>query len=146
MSELTLFKSRAPIMGYCFRSGKIVHFVNHMYTTTDEDEIKELTKECKAGHHNYYIDENQTTISSEQVNPMEALRESIRKEELAKLIAQNPNRDMGTTPQGGRLEGIANSASIRGMIVGSETQAALNPAGGGTPQTVAGNIVVGGKK
>lgn len=139
-TELTLFKSRAPVMGYCFRSGKVVHFVNHMYTTTDQDEIDELTKECRKGHPNYYIDEAQTTISSVQVNPMEALREAIRQEEIAKLRAYNPNNDFGQTAQG-KLEGIANSQSIRGMMATSDVQATLNPAGGGmaptaTPVTV----------
>lgn len=129
-TELTLFKSRAPVMGYCFRSGKVVHFVNHMYTTTDPDEIKELTAECRKGHPNYYIDDNQVTISSIQVNPMEALREAIRKEEIAKLRAYNPNNDFGETVQG-KLEGIANSNSIRGMTAASDVQATLNPAGGG---------------
>lgn len=111
-------------MGYAFRSGKTVHFLNGMYATESETEIKELTEECKSGHENYYIDSAQTTIESEMMDPMAILIARIREEERAKLIlATNPGRDMGGTAFTGRLEGIANSASINGMQAASNIQA-----------------------
>ena len=135
MSELTVFKSRADIMGYAFKSGKIVHFINGIYATSAKVEIEELTAECEAGHPNYYIDENQKTIDSEALDPIAALRAQIREEERAKIMAAvgNPMRDMGETKQG-RLEGIANSHSINGMQAASEAQAqaAQTPIAAGT--------------
>lgn len=125
MSVLTVFKSRAAVMGYCFKSGKVVHFINGMYATSSKDEIEELTTECENGHPNYFIDADQTTIDSELLDPIAALRAQIREEERAKLIAAtgNPLRDMGSTSNE-RLGGIANSHSINGLQAFSETQAA----------------------
>jgi hypothetical protein len=123
MAELTVFKSRAPIMGYVFKTGKLIHFINGIYATSAKDEIEELTTECENGHPNYYIDENQKTIDSANLDPMAALRAQIREEERAKLLAAtNVNRDMGSTTHSGKLEGIANSQSIAGAVVQSEAQ------------------------
>jgi len=124
MSELRLFKSRADTMGYVFKTGKMIHFLNGEYATAAKDEIEELTTECENGHPNYYIDANQTVVDSEQRDPMAVLRARIREEERAKLMAAvgNPLRDMGETAQG-KLEGIANSHSITGMQAASEAQA-----------------------
>lgn len=124
MSLLTVFKSQAPTMGYVFKSGKTVHFVNHIYATAAKDEIEELTTECQNGHPNYYIDSEMTQVDSAQLNPMEVLRAQIRAEERAALLAAtNPSRDMGQTEQGGKLEGIANSVTITGLAASSEAQA-----------------------
>lgn len=123
MALLTVFKSHAPTMGYVFRTGKLVHFVNHIYATSAEDEIEELTKECKNSHPNYYIDDEMKQVDSSALNPMEVLRAQIRAEERAALLAAtNQGRDMGTTEQG-KLEGIANSQTITGMAAASEAQA-----------------------
>lgn len=125
MSLLTVFKSQAPTMGYVFKSGKTVHFVNHIYATAAKDEIEEMTAECQNGHPNYYIDSEMKEVDSAQLNPMEVLRAQIRAEERAALLAAtNPSRDMGQTEQGGKLEGIANSVTITGLAASSEAQAA----------------------
>lgn len=123
MSEVTVFKSRAPLMGYCFKSGNVVHFREGIYTTNNKIEIEELTAECENGHPNYYIDPEQRTMDSEQLDPMAVLTARIREEERAKLVAAvgNPMREMGNTGQG-KLEGIGNSHSISGMQAASEAQ------------------------
>lgn len=128
MATLTLFRSHAPTMGYVFRSGRSVHFTEGKFATSNQDEIDELTKECQAGHPNYYIDDGQKTIDSEALDPMAIIRARIREEERAKLLAAtNPARDLGETEQG-KLEGIANSASILGLQVQSDAQGqAANP-------------------
>lgn len=123
MSELSVFKSRAPTMGYVFKSGKVVHFMGGMYATASKSEIEELTTECENGHPNFYIDPSQKTLDSEALDPIAVLRATIRAEEIAKLQAMgDPLRDMGSTPQG-KLEGIANSHSINGLQAASEAQA-----------------------
>lgn len=133
MAELTVFKSQAPVMGYCFRNGKVIHFVNGIYATSSKEEIAELTTECENGHPNYYIDAEQTKIDSEMLDPMAALRARIREEERAKLIAAtDPTRDMGTTAQG-KLEGIANSHTIAGLQAHSEAQFAAAHAAPAAP-------------
>jgi len=122
MATLTVFKSRAAVMGYVFKSGKSVHFINHIYATANSDEIEELTKECKDPSSNYYIDDGQTEIDSADLDPIAALRAKIREEERAALLAAtSKERDMGSTPQG-KLEGIANSQTISGAAADSEAQ------------------------
>ena len=124
MSELTVFKSRAPTMGYVFKTGKVVHFLGGIYATASKTEIEELTTECENAHPNFYIDPSQKTLDSEMLDPIAVLRATIRAEEVAKLAAMgNPLRDMGATSQG-KLEGIANSHSINGLQAASEAQAA----------------------
>ena len=136
---LTLFKSRADLMGHVFKSGKAVHFVQGRYATAAKTEIAELTAECEDGHPVFYIDPNETTIDSEQLDPFAALRAKIREEERAKLLAAtDPNRDLGATSQSGKLEGIATSASIAGLMVASESEGlAANNAVARTPIVVA---------
>ena len=130
-----IFKSRAPVMGYVFRSGANVHFVNHKFVTKIPSEIKEMTEECEAGHPNFYVDPNEFETDNVVVDPLEALRAQIREEERAKLLLQG-DRDMGATKFSGRLEGIANSTSIRsgaaesgsGMAAGSIAQGSIKVA------------------
>lgn len=125
MSLAKLFKSHAPVMGHVFRSGKTIHFMNHIYTTTVQSEIDELTEEANSGHPNIYIDPEMTEIDPKMLDPMAVLVARIREEERAKLIAaSNPLNDMGKTDQGGKLQGISNSDSVRGLQVSSDSQAA----------------------
>ena len=124
MSELTLFKSHAPTMGYVFANGHTVHFMAGQYATASKFEIEELTKECENGHPNFFIDPQNKTVDSEALDPIASLRAQIREEERAKLIAAtDPTRDMGSTVQG-KLGGIANSHTINGLQAASNAQAA----------------------
>jgi hypothetical protein len=127
--EMHLFKSRADVMGYVFKTGKSVHFMQGQYATTAKDEIEELTTECENGHPNFYIDPKQVKVSKEELDPMHKIRAQIREEERAKLLAATDiNRDMGTTDQNAKLTGISNSVTVAGAIAGSESQAvAANP-------------------
>ena len=119
MAILTLFKSHAPSMGYVFRSGRTVHFVNGEFATSNKTEIEELTFECESGHPCYYIDSEQTQVDSTALDPMAALKAKWKEEgrlEALKVMSRN----MGDTAQG-KLEGISNSATIRGLAVESGT-------------------------
>lgn len=118
---LKLFKSRPAIMGYVFRDGTNAHFIDHEYKTNRQSEIDELTEVCNEGGNTYYIDPEQTEISSIKVDPLAALTAKIREEERIKLLMEI-QRDMGETVNTGKLEGIANSSSIRGASAASNTQ------------------------
>ena len=124
-----LFKSRADVMGYVFKSGKSVHFMQGQYATSAKNEIEELIQECENGHPNFFVDPKQKTVVAADLDPMAKIRAQIREEERAKLLAATDiNRDMGTTPQDGKLTGISNSQTVAGVIAGSESQAvAANP-------------------
>ena len=144
MSLAKLFKSHAPVMGHVFRSGKTIHFMNHVYTTTNQAEIDELTEEANSGHPNIYIDPDMTEIDPAMLDPMAVLVARIREEERAKLIAAtNPLNDMGKTEQGGKLQGISNSDSVRGLQVSSDSQAAALTQAAASDAKPAGNVTVG---
>ena len=129
-----IFKSRAHTMGYVFRSGANVHFVNHRLITKIPAEIAEMTAECEAGHPNFYIDPEDFETDNVVTDPHAALREQIRQEELVKLLASD--RDFGKTEWTGKISGIANSTSIRsgaaesgsGMAQGAIAQGSIKVA------------------
>ena len=123
MSMVNVFKSRPQTIGYVFKSGKTVHFVNHQYTTTAPDEIKELSDECKANGAYFYV-EGDGMMDTATLDPIAGLRAQIEAEVLAKYAAQgNPLRDMGTTPMELKVGGIANSQTINGLAAATEVQA-----------------------
>ena len=88
-----------------------------------------------------------TEIDPKMLDPMAVLVARIREEERAKLIAaSNPLNDMGKTDQGGKLQGISNSDSVRGLQVSSDSQAAAlsqasNASAGETGAKTAGVMV-----
>ena len=143
MAVVNLFKSRASVMGYVFRNGKGVHFVDHNYTTTSQAEIDELNDEVANGHPDIYIDKDMVTVDTEMLNPMAVIRAKIREEERAAILkAIAAGNDMGST-EPGRLEGIATSASIVGLQADSTSASA---AAAGTPVTAGVKVGAIGKK
>lgn len=121
--KVNLFKSRPQTIGYVFKSGRTIHFVNHQYTTTAPDEIAELTAECKANSAFFYV-EGDGLVDLESLDPLAGLRKQIEAELIAKMAAQgNPLRDMGTTPQELKVQGIANSQTISGLAAATQVQA-----------------------
>jgi hypothetical protein len=117
-----LFKSKPEMMGYAFKNGKVVHFMNHNYFTADADEIAELTKECKTST-TFYIDaENKTVADVAAFNdPLAGIKQRIREEERLKLMEEmGMSRDMGKSENKG-LGQIANSMSIRGASQNSNS-------------------------
>ena len=102
-------------MGYVFRSGRTIHFVDGTFATSNKAEIEELTAECENGHPCYYIDDAQTTITPEALDPMAALKAKWKEEGRLEALKQT-NRDMGETTHSGKLEGIANSKTIVGLV------------------------------
>lgn len=112
-------------MGYVFASGKTVHFIGGIYATESEVEIKELTECAKSGNPCFYIDAEQTTVDSEMLDPVAQLTAKIRAQVLAEITAaSNPANDRGETKQG-KLEGIANSATVQGLQANSNGDATV---------------------
>jgi hypothetical protein len=122
MTTLTLFKSKSPVMGYVFRSGKTIHFVGGQYATSSPKEIEELNEVCQDSP-NFYIDDGQKEIDSDAMDPMAVLTARIRKEIDAERAnaSNNPARELGGTSDDGKLGNIATSASFTGAAVASGT-------------------------
>ena len=123
---VNIFYSRAKTMGYVFRSGRVVHFVDGKFTTTNKAEIAELSEECEANPQgNYYIDSEQLTIDADQLDPVALMYAKMLKQAREEVAAAtNPARDMGETKQG-KLEGVANTNSIRGLLADSSSPVAV---------------------
>ena len=138
ISEHHLFKTWSEQVNTVLRNGKMIHFMNHCYATQDEDEITELTLMCKQAPEHFYIDKEQVTINPLMLNPMEALRARLKEEARKEVIAEM--RDFGNTINTGKLEGIANSASIQAAAVPSN---ALGQ-GAHAPAPASGVKLVGG--
>ena len=122
MATLTLFKSKAPVMGYAFRSGKVIHFVAGLYATSIPSEITELTEVCQDSP-TFYIDSDQKEIAEEAMNPVAVLKAQLRAEILAEQLAAtgDVNRNLGTTDGSGKLGNITTSATLLGAAVQSGT-------------------------
>jgi hypothetical protein len=75
MATLNVFKNRLGSCKYVFSNGKEANFINGTYATDIEDEIAQLNAEVKARHPHIYIDENEVTIDSELIDPIEQIRQ-----------------------------------------------------------------------
>jgi hypothetical protein len=135
---LKIYKSRLPRITYVLEDGQLAVFAprtNHSqghYLTDDPKHISELDRVCKK-HPHLYIDPEESEIAARLADPAVAMREQIREEERAKLIAElgDPNqprglskvvlpealakRVMGDTPAKAPLGGIGNSESLVGQ-------------------------------
>lgn len=125
-AKLHLFKSSLPSCRFIFSNGKVANFVRGQYTTTLENEIKELEAEVAEGNPHIYIDNSQKTISVEELDPLYAIKKKAIEEYLAQQQkAIDPNNDMGNTAQAVAIKpeiltsrGISNAAST--IQVGSK--------------------------
>ena len=101
MTTLSVFKATIPSINFIFSNGKPAIFVSGVYRTEVDWEIKELQKEISSGHPHIYIDPQETTIESDMVDPMNALRAKIIAEYVAKekAAAGDTSRDMGISIQ-----------------------------------------------
>lgn len=125
-AKLHLFKSSLPSCRFIFSNGKVANFVRGQYTTTLENEIKELEAEVAEGNPHIYIDNSQKTISVEELDPLYAIKKKAIEEYLAQQQkAVNPNNDMGNTVQAAAARpeiltsrGVPNAAST--IQVGSK--------------------------
>lgn len=101
MAILQVFKATFPSISYIFKDGTPAYFVRGMYCTDEESKIAELKAEIAKKHPHIYIDPNQTQIESENLDPMNALRNRIIAEYEAEKQkhAGNVHRDLGNSDQ-----------------------------------------------
>lgn len=120
---VNIFFSHASTMGYVFRTGRTIHFHDHQYTTTNQAEIDELNEVCQEAGSAYYVKPDQLTVDPAMLDPMAVIyAKMLEKARLEVAVATNPERDGGNTEQG-KLEGIANSLTIRGLTADSSSTA-----------------------
>ena len=124
MAILHVFKSRIPSCKFLFKNGKEANFIGGKFMTDNESEIAELQAEVDLRHPHIYVDPEEAKVDSERVDPLEQIRMKAVAEYLAKQAAAvATTNDRGNTAQGGKLEGIANSATVAAGAAGSSSGA-----------------------
>lgn len=134
-SQVSIFRNRLPSCAYVFKDGSIANFVGGVYTTDDPTKAAELqdlvdgmankidtkgnevfTADGKnvrvrtAKHPYIYQEAGVTTIDSDQLDPLWALKQQVREQILAEMAASNPGRDMGEYAQSKLIP--ANSTNV----------------------------------
>jgi hypothetical protein len=145
-----------------FKSGKDAIFLNGVYTTSNEEEIKELNAEIDAGHPHIYAKEDELTKDTKYVDPTAAIRAQLLKELKEQGVLINAGEsdygnsdqimklNVGTTRdvsdamsgstsvEGGAASVVVSNASGIGGQAGAAAQpVSMNPARVITPGTIA---------
>ena len=151
MSMLKVFKSTIPSVNVALGNGTLCVFVNGRYCTDNEMIIQTLENEVRMKHPHIYIDANEKEIDSELIDPEKAMRHRIIQEYLAdQARAMNPDNDMGTSDQSGKVN-AANSRDIAPAAIGSSgviltpivpEAATINPSAAATLSKLQGIIPV----
>lgn len=115
MSISYVFKSTIPSCTYVFKDGTILEFIGGKAATDNTDHAEEIMKEeiknvgqGKSKHPFIYVDENEQQIDSEALSPLEALKETLRKE-IAEENKVAMNLAPSTSEQGKFAASVSNS-------------------------------------
>jgi len=116
--EFQTYKSSLPTQRLVTESGRVIHITAGKYITKDKEEIEYLNSLIKSGFS--YISKG-ASITSEEADPMAALRAKIKAELLAEMQQEAPKlRDLGTDP---KKRGInpASTATIEAVTAASKS-------------------------
>lgn len=115
-----------PRISIIMPSGERIHFQAGQYVTDNEKEIKFLDEQVAARHPMIYVKKGAETVTAEQLDPLQAVKEKAIAEYLAKQQAQqDPSRDMGNTANNGAgvdASGMSTTKSISSITVGSKSK------------------------
>ena len=113
MAIQNLYKSTVPSIKYIFANGKEAPFVGGKFHTSVPSEVAELDQEVLLGHPFIYVDKDQLTVDSANLDPLADIKAKAIADFLAaQKLANDPNNNRGTTTFSGKLGGIANSGTI----------------------------------
>lgn len=121
--QVTYYKHPLGSCRYIFKDGKAANFVNHIYATTDINQIAELDAEA---HHIGLLKATGILDPRELTDPLVALRnkfyrEFLEDQRLDRLRANNPDNDAGTNLSAGPR---VNAAGTKFAITSPEAMAA----------------------
>lgn len=95
-----VFKSRVSSIKYIFKAGKEANFIAGLYYTSVDSEIAELNAEIEAGHPIFYKDEAELTVDTDNMNPLDIIKQKAVAEYIASQAAQSKDSDKGSYEQG----------------------------------------------
>lgn len=105
---------------FIFKDGKVANFLGGRYLTNTPKEVEELDAEVALGHPHIYVKSEELTIDTTFVDPMDAIREKVRKEVLAEMAATtSKDNDRGNYDVSDKLQGIGNTNTIAEGASGS---------------------------
>lgn len=83
---------------YIFKNGAEAPFINYVFYTNDETQIKELDAEIAAGNNMIYTKPEQLTVDTSKLDPLQAIKDAAIKEFLENQAAANKlSNDRGTS-------------------------------------------------
>lgn len=101
--------------------GRVIVIVDYKFVTKNQEEIDYLDYEIENG---FSLLSKGVTVTSEDADPMSALRKRIIAEHEAEKAAEAEVRDLGTTAEGGKgaakLNPVA-SAALKKLAAGSSS-------------------------
>ena len=114
MSIKYVFKNTIPSCSFIFKNGKQAAFIAGKYLTDIESEIKEFMAEIAAKHPYIFIDQNEVTVDTDALSPLDQIKKQAVDDYLAaQTAALNTTNDRGTSnSSGGEGTGIASTANI----------------------------------
>ena len=99
---------------------KRIIFVKGIFQTSDEDIIAYLDKECKNGHPDIRIDEDEKYFDPAKYDIREMLKREVRLEMEREAMLAAQNRNMGSSEQG-KLN-AASTSTIAATAAGGMSQ------------------------
>lgn len=118
-STFNQYFSSRPKISIIMPSSKRISFSGGIYVTDKKDEIEFLDKEISLGHPMIYIKKGEETITSEQLDPLHAIKQKAKEEAIAELTAKGSTGMMTS-------QGVSNSAESN---AGAPTPVAAKLAG-----------------
>ena len=128
MATVTLFKNRSGAVNVSTPKGKVLKFAASRYFTNnveDSDFLKELAQTNQSG---VFIDKNEPTVDTENLDPMSAIKAKMRAEIEAEIKSGKVNK---ATP--------SNTGNYDQAVLQNSTQNTMGTAtpGAGDPQNPA---------
>lgn len=118
--SFNVYYSTRPRISMAMKTGERICFNGGQYVTDKKDEIEFLDYEVARGNDMIYVKKDQLTVTSDQLDPLAAIKQKAVEEYLAQQAAQqDPSRSMGTTAQS---VNIATSESIKAISAGSRSK------------------------
>lgn len=142
MTIKTVFTNSLKDCNYVFLNGKVAHFINGVYLTDIESEIKELENEIKAFHPHIGQDSDisKRTVDTTNIDPLAGIKAAAIEEYLkskassedsvtqlktiSEVDCNKETKDMGSTASIDQLKNrlnFGNSSTVAGATSGSSS-------------------------
>lgn len=120
-SKVIEFRNLLPSCKYAFKDGTTAVFINHIYHTSDEQEIAELMKEVRSLANQYIT--GGTEVDQSVLDPLAGLKAKFFEEFKAAQAAEAKAAIDPSNNMGGSKQAIFGALSSEGTDVAAQDQA-----------------------